>query len=382
MNNNSRRGFLRKTLGACWTGAALLEQSVFRANLARAQATDGIPALFDIEKVADGIYAAIAKPEVLLNCNAAIFENAGDLLIVDTHSKPSAVTALVSQIRRDITKKPVRYIVNSHFHWDHTQGNAGYRRIAPHADIVASEATRRLISENGAERLKESAEQTRASLDGYKAQLAKSTSAGEKQQLQRLVRDSTAYLSEMRNYTPELPNVTFSRDLIIHDQAHDLHLAFRGRAHTGGDVAVFCPQKKVIATGDVLHGFFPFIRDGYPLEWSNTLLSFAEFPFEHVIGGHGAVQHTRARLQQKAEYIEELTDLVRKAKNGRKTVEQAQASINPGMLKSLQSGGYGDYVVQSLQKYTVAIPGADISSVAANSVKTNVAEIYSALDRS
>jgi glyoxylase-like metal-dependent hydrolase (beta-lactamase superfamily II) len=140
--NHSRRGFLKRTLGACWTGAALMEQAVFRANHARAQAVDGLPTLFDIEKVADGIYAAIARPETLLNCNAAIFENSADLLIVDTHSKPSAVTALVSQIRREITKKPVRYVVNSHFHWDHTQGTAAYRKIAPHADVVASEASR------------------------------------------------------------------------------------------------------------------------------------------------------------------------------------------------------------------------------------------------
>ena len=56
---HSRRGFLKSTLGACWTGAALLEQAVFRANRARAQANPGGPSLFDIQKVADGIYAAI-----------------------------------------------------------------------------------------------------------------------------------------------------------------------------------------------------------------------------------------------------------------------------------------------------------------------------------
>jgi hypothetical protein len=71
MTINSRRGFLKRTLGACWTGAALMEQAVFRANLARAQAVNGLPTLFDIEKVANGIYAAIARPETLLNCNAA-----------------------------------------------------------------------------------------------------------------------------------------------------------------------------------------------------------------------------------------------------------------------------------------------------------------------
>jgi cyclase len=381
MTNQSRRGFLRRTLGACWTGASLMEQAVFRANHARAQAVEGLPTLFDIEKVADGVYAAIARPEPLLNCNAAIFENSADLLIVDTHSKPSAVTALVSQIRREITKKPVRYVVNSHFHWDHTQGTSSYKKIAPHADVVASEATRNLLSANGVERLKKSAEETAKSLESYKEKLGASKDPQEKAALQRLVRDSSAYLSEMRNYTPELPNVTFDRDLIIHDKSHDLHLAFRGRAHTSGDVMVFCPQKKVIATGDALHGFTPFIADGYPSEWQTTLLHFAEFPFEHVIGGHAAVQHTRKRLYQMGNYITELTDVVSRNKKGHKTLEQIQQLVTPDKLKSLADDGYGRFMQDSRVRYQVAIPGEDTSTLLASAVRTNIAEIFAALER-
>ncbi len=380
--NHSRRGFLKKTLGTCWTGAALMEQAVFRATHARAQAVDGLPTLFDIEKVADGIYAAIARPETLLNCNAAIFENSADLLIVDTHSKPSAVTALVSQIRREITKKPVRYVVNSHFHWDHTQGTSSYRKIAPHADVVASEATRNLLSENGVDRLKKSVAETEKSLASYKEKMGAAKNPQEKAAFQHLIHDSTAYLAEMRNYTPELPNVTFDRDLIIHDKAHDLHLAFRGRAHTSGDVVVYCPQKKVIATGDTLHGFSPFIADGYPAEWPNTLLHFAEFPFEHVIGGHAAVQHTRTRLYQVCNYLDELTDTVTKGKRSNKTLAQIQQATTPDKLKSLADGGYGKFIQDSLIRYQAAIPGEDSSTVLSSAVQTNIAEIYAALERS
>src|SRR5687767_2471904 len=142
MHSHSRRGFLRQTLGACWTGAALLEQSVFRATQARAQAPGAAGRLFGLQKVADGVYAAIARPEVLLNSNAAIFERSKDLLIVDTHSKPSAVPALLAQIRKEITNKPVRYIVNSHFHWDHTQGTPAYMKLSPRPDLLATGATR------------------------------------------------------------------------------------------------------------------------------------------------------------------------------------------------------------------------------------------------
>jgi cyclase len=378
---SSRRGFLKNTLGAAWTGAALLEQAVFRATAARAQATGGLPSLFHIEKVAEGVYAAIARPQALINCNAAIFEQEKDLLIVDTHSKPSAVVSLVSQLRREVTQKPVKYIVNSHFHWDHTQGSPTYRRFAPHADIVSSEITRKLISENGAQRLKESVETAQAALPGYKEKATQAKSPQEKSYYQQVALDTQSYINEMKNYRPELPNVTFETDLIIHDKAHDLHLAFRGRGHTAGDVVVYCPQKKVISTGDLMHGFAPYIGDGFPLLWPVTLQAVAMFPFEHLIGGHGAVQHTRERIYQMAGYIEELTELVGRGRRSGRTVEQLQQSITPASLVSLSRGDYGKFLGWSISKYALQPPGAEEEKILANAVSGNIAHIYSALDR-
>jgi cyclase len=373
-----RRGFLRQTL---WTGACLLEQAVFRAAQARAQAASALPTVFDIEKVADGVYAALARPQALTNCNAAIFENAADILVVDTHSKPSAVASLVSQVRRDITKKPIRYVVNSHFHWDHTQGTPTYKRIAPHADVVASEATRRLLSENATARLNESVEQCRKSLDTYKQRLAAAKSPAEKTYYERMLQETREYISEMRNYTPELPNVTFDRDLILRDKAHDLHLAFLGRAHTAGDIVVWCPQKKVIASGDMLHGFGPFIADGYPLEWPRTLLHSAEFEFEHVIGGHGGVQHTRDRLYQMGNYIEEVTEAVVRGKRDNKSLSQLQQEVTPDKLKTVEDGGYGRFTAENQLKHRLNAPGTAVPQLIADMVKTNIEQIFTTLER-
>jgi cyclase len=363
----TRRGFLRNTLGSCWTGAALLEQSLFRANQARAQAQTNLPSLFDVQQVAKGVYAAIAKRQAVLNCNAAIFENAEDLLIVDTHSKPSACVALVAQLRREVTKKPVRYIVNSHFHWDHSQGASAYRKMNPRAQLVASESTRRLLSENGAERLRQSVEQMRTTLEEVEKQRAQSKDAAEGSRLADHAAQIKSYLAEMNNYAPELPDITFDRDLIIHDKEGDLHLAFRGRAHTLGDVVVFSPSKKVVATGDMIHSMVPFIADGFPREWPKTMRSVAEFPFEHLVGGHGPVQHGKTYLQGMAAYIEEVAVAVERQKG--KTLEQLQASITPASLKSL-SGDYGKFVIQNL----------GTAQALAGGVRGNVAQVKARLD--
>jgi cyclase len=364
----SRRGFLRATLGSCWTGAALLEQSVFRANLARAQATPDMPSLFDIQKVADGAYAAIAKRTAVLNCNAAIFENSEDLLIVDTHSKPSAVVSLIAQLQREVSKKPVRYVVNSHFHWDHSQGASAYKQANPQAHVIASEATRRLLSENGAVRLKQSVEQMRATLEATEKQRGSSKDPAEIRRLSDQAAGIRSYIAEMNNYRPELPDVTFDRELILHDKGRELHIAFRGRAHTSGDVVVFCPQAKVVATGDMIHSSLPFIADGYPSEWPVTMRSVADLPFDHVIGGHGRVQHGKDILRGMAAYIEEITAAVARDKG--RPLAELQAAITPGKLRSL-AGEYGQYLVQN--------SGGNSVEGLAGGVRTNVAHVYERL---
>ena len=103
--------------------------------------------LFDIKPVADGVYAAIAKPAYKVNCNAAIILLDDVVLVVDTHSKPSAARALIEQIKR-LTPKPVKFVVNTHFHWDHYQGNEAYPSSWPAGvEIISSEATRASIEQ-------------------------------------------------------------------------------------------------------------------------------------------------------------------------------------------------------------------------------------------
>ncbi|MGA2327146.1 MAG: MBL fold metallo-hydrolase [Bryobacteraceae bacterium] len=229
MHSHSRRSFLAQTLGASFFGASVLEQAVLRAAQARAQSITEGAVLFDLEKVTEGVYAAVARPTAQINCNAAIFENADDLMIVDTHSSPSAVAALVGQVRREITQKPIRYIVNTHFHADHVLGNPAYRRIAPHAEIVSSTVTRKLIAELDPGQLKRFLDGMPKALEGYRARLAAAKTPEEKAYYEGMVSQTRAYMSEMRDYAPELPNLTFQDNLVLHDKAHDLHLAFRRR---------------------------------------------------------------------------------------------------------------------------------------------------------
>lgn len=375
MHAPSRRGFLAQTLGASWLGASLMERAMLVAAQARAEAQSAPqPTLFDIEKMADGVYAALARPQPQVNCNAVIFENANDILIVDAHSKSSAVAALAAQIRRQITAKPVRYVVNTHFHWDHTQGNPTYRKIAPHADIISSTTTRNLIAELGATRCKATVDQASSSLDGYRQKLASAKTPREKQYYQMMVSGSTAFIAEMKDYVPELPNITFENALVLHDKAHELHLTFRGRGHTAGDIVLFCPQKKVIATGDLLHGWLPNFGDGYPKDWPHTLDTLTEFPFERAGGGHGGVQ-SRQIIGQMGGYIRELTEAVDAGKRRGQTLPALQSALTPATLKSL-GGGYGEALQEQMKRFSINTMITPPAQALADGIKGNIADVF------
>ena len=380
MHSHSRRGFFARVLGGAWTSASLLERAALVAARARAQSKEPLPVLFDIERVADGIYAAVARGRALINSNAAIFENEKDLLIVDAHAAPSAVFSLVAQIRREITPKPVRYVVATHLHGDHTQGLPGYRQIAPSAEIIAGAKTRSLMAELGPARLKAAVDGIPHSIDILNLRLAGSKRADERAYYQEMIDQSRAFLEEMRNVPVELPDVTFDDQMTLHDKAHDLHLSFRGRGHTAGDIVVFCPSKRVIASGDLVHSFFPTIGDGYPRDWPGTLRSIQQLEFQKVTGGHGGVLESSQRAGQMRAYLEELVEIVSRAKRDGVPLERLQQTVTPASLKTLE-GGYGDYLADSVKKHDFRAHLDTHAEVMARGVKDNVTAVFRNFDR-
>src|SRR5713226_7525819 len=78
----SRREFFRSVMGTALTGASILELARYRAAWAQALAPAAAGDLFDIENVADDVYFARARPAAVGNCNAAIFVNSRDVVVV------------------------------------------------------------------------------------------------------------------------------------------------------------------------------------------------------------------------------------------------------------------------------------------------------------
>src|SRR5467141_1154893 len=105
--------------------------------------------LFELKKVGDGVYAAIAAPQYKVNSNAAVILTNDGVVVVDSHSKPSAARALYQEIK-GLTKNPIHKLINTHFHWDHWQGNEVYAEASPHLEIIVSERTHQNLTDTNA----------------------------------------------------------------------------------------------------------------------------------------------------------------------------------------------------------------------------------------
>ena len=311
----SRRDFFRDMVTSL-SGTSILGLAARRAAWAQATAPGAPTDLFEIQNVANGVYFAFARPQAVGNCNAAIFVNSADVLVVDSHSKPSAAAGLIAQIRKQITTKPVRYLVDTHFHWDHVQGNAGYREaFGKDLKIISSARTKQLEQEFLQTRLRESLDphghpfssqpHIPILLDAARQQLSAAGSEEEKARLAERIRQLQAFQQEMQNFEPVYPTVTFNKTHVIKDKAHELHVEFHGRAHTAGDVVVYCPQKRVVATGDMVLGTLPFMGDSFPEEWPKTIDSVTKLDFDRVCGGHGTVGQGKQRMISQRNYIAE-----------------------------------------------------------------------------
>src|SRR2546422_1513442 len=248
----------------------------------------GGDARFDIKKVADGVYAAVASPAYKVNCNTAIIENADGVMVVDTHSKPSAAKVIIERLR-EMTKKPVRYVVNTHFHWDHWHGNEAYPAAYPGAEIVTNQITREAMLKKGLKRIQDHVRQVPAEIATLKADLAAAPNATQRAKLEADLRLAESYLREVTALKPALPTIAFERTMKLYRRDREIHLLHLGRAHTEGDVFVYLPKEKVVITGDALIGWTPFMGDGYPAEWAATLDRLARPHFTHIIMGHGNV---------------------------------------------------------------------------------------------
>jgi cyclase len=265
------------------------------ALLAQAQRGVGVMALpaapgslpsRQFEKVTEGVYYATGTGSMITASNAIVVVNDEDVLVVDPGITAAAATALVADVKM-LTNKPIRYVVDTHYHYDHAHGNQVF---GPDVTIIGHEMTRRRLL---GPVLKERTYVTNATaaiasrFTALRQQIAAAADPRQRADLERQLAIHQLYADEQPKLRPTPPTTTLSRDMTLHRGSREIQIRFLGRAHTDGDVVVFLPKERVIATGDMITSGLSYTGDAFMREWPATLEQVIALDFDTVLGGHG-----------------------------------------------------------------------------------------------
>jgi cyclase len=297
-----------------------------------------------VTTIGDGIYEIrhADAPNFFPQGNTTVIVGDRDVLVVDACYLPSSAREDIAQIRQ-WTDKPVRYLVNTHWHADHTRGNGAYAEAFPSIDIISQTATRELIKGNYADHPNNAAMLVHKDVEIYRRMLEAgkndngvALSKDDGKLLKAVLVGADSVASEFTGLVPRLPNLTFERELDLDLGNRQVQIKFLGRGNTAGDAIVYLPKEAVLIAGDLVVHPGPYSGSGFPTEWSKTLEKMIEMKPQVIVPGHGEILHDTAYLSQLKELAQTVVDQVREQYyrlTNRATLQDVQKAIDMDALK-------------------------------------------------
>jgi cyclase len=250
------------------------------------------------QRIGQDLYACISSNDA--SANSTFLVGKAAILLVDSGLNPTEAEKCLAQIQ-SISKLPIRYVVNTHYHLDHQGGNKLY---APTADIVSTAWTR-----------------------------------------QRTV-------EMLESAPPHFPSsvvpatITFDHSLTIYLEPYTAEIVSAGPAHTLGDAYVYFPEQKAIATGDLfLNGSCPAMDQGSVKNWIAALNSFLSRPVDTFVPGHFSVG-SRSDVEFFRDYLVDLTEQVSALVAAGDSIDQVKKEVKAGRFSGLRQYPKYDATIQ------------------------------------
>ena len=231
-----------------------------------------------VHQVGAGLYAYISDNDA--SANSTFLIGRDGILVVDTGLNAAEGTKLLAAIR-EITRLPIKFIINTHYHPDHQGGNIV---VAAGAVVITTDFT-------------------------WDRTLALMQSP------------------EMKGFQFRPADLTFQKQITVHLDPYPVQVYFPGKAHTSGDALVYFPQQRVLSAGDLfLNRSCPAMDKGSAANWIQALNHALQLPLQHVVPGHFEVG-SKADLQRFRDYLNDLFQQVRAMQQRGATLEQVRRNI-------------------------------------------------------
>jgi glyoxylase-like metal-dependent hydrolase (beta-lactamase superfamily II) len=247
-------------------------------------------------------------PDTFPQGNTTVVVGEREALVVDSCYLPSSAKKDIAQIHQ-WTKKPVRYLVNTHWHYDHTMGNGVYKDAFAGLSIVAHRETKKQIEGYNPQwfaKFPDRATTFKQRVETGKDADGKPLTEGEVAEFKTALAGVEPVWAEFRELASRrdmVPTLAFDRELDVDLGGREVRILHLGRGNTAGDAVVYLPRERILIAGDLLDHPVPYLGGGYPRELIATLEAMARLDFETLVPGHGKVLRGKVYLEQVIEFL-------------------------------------------------------------------------------
>jgi glyoxylase-like metal-dependent hydrolase (beta-lactamase superfamily II) len=301
-----------------------------------ALATQPFPFSFTTQKIAEGVHVFIEPPgTAIVSGNSLVVEGEDGVLVMDTGHHPTLTRQMIAEIRR-ITAKPVKYVVNTHWHNDHVAGNWLYAEAFPNAKFIAHAFTARMLESDvrpylGAPcqaLIRTQVKLLRDLLDKGVGSDGTALTPERRARIEKVLVEGKVADGECAEFRHRGADITFTEKLSLQLGRREVEVLWLGRANTGGDAIVVVPDAKIVAVGDILVHPFPFATQPYITEWAAVLRKIEAMDAAVLVPGHGPVFRDKKYLVDVAELMESISRQVKNAYQPGMSVEEVRKLVN------------------------------------------------------
>jgi cyclase len=306
------------------TRSRIIPLLLVSAAVAAARAEYVRPAPQKID-VAGGVYLFVSKPygDAGLDGNSVAIVGRDAVLVFDTNGTPASAANVLAAIRA-ISDKPVRYVVNSHWHWDHWYGTEVYTAAFPGVKVIAHEKTKALMEGPAIAFNRPGLEEQ---LPAYVGMLEKRAQTDAR--FQPIAEEARFFLEQKKNARLVLPNTTYTDRMDLDLGGRTVQLRHDDRAITPGDTYLYLPAEKIVVTGDLLVNPVTFGLGSYPAGWLKTLETIDGLGATVLVPGHGEPLRDKALLHATMSVLRELLKAGKDAKARGLDADQAKEEVLP-----------------------------------------------------
>jgi cyclase len=299
------------------------------------------------------VFRAPEELEYWTSTNSVVVINDDDVVVFDSPTRAVTAKAVIAEIRK-LTSKPVRVLINSHWHQDHWSGNDEYARAFPGLRIIASEQTRDYMKRMPAPYFVNSLQR---GLQRQRDELAEAIKTGKlsdgspltpaiRAEKENAIALREQFAAEVAALPRVLPNVVYTDEMSFWSGKRE----FRLMSVTGDATAstvLYLPDRKVLAAGDVLvspedgKGPPPWTTNSYSVTpWLETLRRLNSLDLDAIVAGQGPTMRDTAYLRRTIELFAAVIDQVHAAlERGTVTLEKVQAAVNVDSIGATYTPG-------------------------------------------